>query len=441
MELIVIGTGYVGLVSGTCFAEMGHRVTCLDISQEKIDALHRGEIPIYEPGLEELVKRNINAGRLKFTSSYETALTDASVAFLAVDTPMGDDGAANLTSLKTAVTLIGKHMQREMIIVIKSTAPVGTAHKVLRWCESFDHPVHIVSNPEFLKEGSAVQDFMKPDRVVIGADEKAAAKALLDIYAPFTFNRERIMVMDVLSAEMTKYAANAMLAARISLMNEFATICEMNGADINKVRRGIGSDSRIGYSFLYAGLGYGGSCFPKDIQALRAQAKNFGVQTPIMDAVDAVNTVQKQKIGTLIEAHFGNIKGLTIAIWGLSFKPETDDMRSAPSLVLIQQLISRGANVRLFDPVAEENAKKVLPDDPHITWCTSELEAATGADAIALVTEWKQFRHINFDEVRTQMKGNAFFDGRNQYNPDEMSNKGFYYYCIGNRAKHLTVRT
>ncbi len=440
MILLVVGTGYVGLVSGTCFAEMGHHVICLDIDQQKIDRLNQGFIPIYEPGLEEMVRRNVKANRLSFTTNYPESVSGALICFLAIDTPEQADGSANLNYLKNAARSIAEHMQDYKIIVIKSTVPVGTAAIITQEIRSvlnkrnlaieFD----VVSNPEFLKEGNAVQDCMKPDRVIIGADNVRVGAIMKEIYSPFMLSHDRLIVMDVVSAEMTKYAANAMLATRISFMNELAGICELNGADINKVRKGIGSDKRIGYSFLYAGAGYGGSCLPKDIRSLRAQARSLSFETPLMDAVDEVNSRQKELLGKKMADYFAASGGLakkTIGILGLAFKPDTDDMRSAPSLVLIQQLLDAGCAVRLFDPVAMDNAKKLIPNHPLITWCKDELETATEADALVLVTEWKQFRLLDFEAILKQMKGRAFFDGRNQYSPEEMVRKGFDYTCIG----------
>lgn len=439
MKILVIGTGYVGLVSGTCFSEMGHHCICLDINKLKIDNLKRGIIPIFEPGLEEMVKRNMKAGRLQFTSCYEEGLAHAEVAFIAVATPSTEIGEANLSFLKSAATSIAKHMSRDLLIVNKSTAPVGTCHQIKEWIReelkekklSFD----VVSNPEFLKEGNAIQDFMKPDRVIIGSDSEKSTSIMKEIYAPFMLNHERLIVMSPASSEMTKYAANAMLASRISLMNEIAGICEKKpGANIKDVRKGIGADSRIGLSFLYAGAGFGGSCFPKDINALRSEARLLGYPTPLLDAIVDVNLRQKQVLGSKIFTYFGGSKGVcgkTIAILGLSFKPETDDMREAPSLTLIRQLLGWGATLRLFDPIAMENAKSVLSDHPQITWCQSELEASQGAHAIALVTEWKQFRGLDFDLILKNMKGKAFFDGRNQYSHEKMRECGFDYFSIG----------
>lgn len=440
MHLLIIGTGYVGLVTGACMAEMGHHVICLDINKEKIEKLNQGFIPIYEPGLEEIVKRNTKAGRLSFTTDYPSAVAYSEVCFICVDTPVGLDGCADLQYVQNVARYIGKYMPDYRLIVNKSTVPIGTATLVSKLIqEELDQrnlsiEFDVVSNPEFLKEGNAVNDFMKPDRVVIGTNSPRAMALMKEIYSPFMFSHERLILMDVTSAEMTKYAANAMLATRISFMNEMSRLCELTGADINKVRKGIGSDKRIGYNFLYPGPGYGGSCFPKDIKALRSQGDALGIETLIIDAVEAVNEKQKRVLGQKVHDYFGDKGGVqdkVIAILGVSFKPDTDDMREAPSLVLIQQLIQSGAILRIFDPVAMENAKKLIPDLSNIIWCKDEYDAVTGSDAIVLVTEWKQFRFLDFTLVREKMRGIAFFDGRNQYSPLEMAKKGFDYMGIG----------
>jgi len=458
LRILIVGTGYVGLVTGACFAEMGHHVTCLDIDQNKIDALNNGVIPIYEPGLEEIVKRNIKALRLSFTCDYSLATSSAHVCFLAVPTPLANDGSADLSYILMAAEKIALEMNEYKIIVNKSTVPVGTAHAVAEIINttlakqnkshlSFD----VVSNPEFLKEGNAVQDFMKPDRIILGIEEthkdiatiehKDVEAVMRDIYSPFNLNHDRIIVMDVLSAEMTKYAANAMLATRISFMNELAGLCECLGANITKVRKGIGSDKRIGNDFLYAGIGYGGSCFPKDIKALQHTAKNNHYPLTLVEAVDTVNERQKKVLGEKILNYFkdkNGLEGKTIAIWGLAFKPDTDDLREAPALILIEELLKHKARLRLFDPIAMEKAKQLPWLSAHsslITWCENETEAALGAHAIALVTEWKQFRFLDFEPIITNMKGRAFFDGRNQYNPEEMRLKGFEYISIGQPAR------
>lgn len=440
MDLLIIGTGYVGLVTGTCLAEMGHHVVCLDINQEKINKLNDGFIPIYEPGLEEMVKRNVNAHRLRFTTNYPEAVASSTVCFIAVDTPIAADGHADLQYVRKVAASIAEHMDGYRIIVNKSTVPVGTAKQVSDIIRSalnkrgVSYDFDVVSNPEFLKEGNAVQDCMKPDRIIIGTESDSAAAIMKEIYSPFMLSHDRLIMMDIASAEMTKYAANAMLATRISFMNELAGLCELAGADINKVRKGIGSDKRIGYNFLYAGPGFGGSCLPKDIRALRCHAQELGYETTIINAVEAVNQRQKLVMGQKIASYYATrqgVQGKTIGILGLAFKPDTDDMREASSLVLIQQMLQAGASLRLYDPVAMDNAKKLVPDNPNITWCEDELDVATGADALTLITEWKQFRFLDFTLILSRMKGNAFFDSRNQYNAIEMGKKGFDYICIG----------
>jgi UDPglucose 6-dehydrogenase len=440
MQILIVGTGYVGLVTGACFAEMGHTVICLDIDRDKIEKLQQGIIPIFEPGLEELVKRNLTQKRLSFTTDYKYGVSNAKVCFIAVPTPSRDDGSCDTSYVESAARSIAKEMNEYKIIVNKSTVPVGTADFVTKTVRDEQKkrgssvPFDVVSNPEFLKEGAAVQDCLKPDRIIIGSDSPKAADVLKEIYSAFTLSHDRIIHMDTLSAEMTKYAANAMLATRISFMNEIAEICKKVGANVNEVRKGIGSDSRIGYSFLYPGVGYGGSCFPKDIRALVSKSKQVGVDASILEAVDAVNNRQKKLLGKKMIHYFasrGGLKGKTVAIWGLSFKPDTDDMREAPSLSLIEQLLSQGALLRLFDPVAIPNAKKMIPDHANITWCADEMEAAAEADAVALLTEWKQFRLVDFKPIRDRMRGIAFFDGRNQYKPIDMKNRGFDYISIG----------
>jgi len=440
MKLLIIGTGYVGLVSGACLAEMGHHVVCLDINQKKIDSLNSGHIPIYEPGLEEIVKRNVKAHRLAFTTDYPSNVQASQVCFVAVDTPVTNDGHAEMRYVHAVVRSIAEHMQEYTVIVLKSTVPVGTSQQVaqiireVQTQRSVSIPFDLVSNPEFLKEGNAVNDFMKPDRVIIGCESEQAIEIMRGIYHPFMLSHERLIIMDNASAEMTKYAANAMLATRISFMNELAGLCELTGADINKVRKGIGSDKRIGYSFLYAGPGFGGSCFPKDIRALQATGTELGYPLSMIQAVQDVNARQKKVLGKKIGNYYASrngIKGKTIGILGLSFKPDTDDMREASSLVLIQDLLSHGCKLRLYDPVAMENAKKLLTDHSTLTWCQDEQEVATGADALVLVTEWKQFRFLDFATLLSVMNGNVFFDGRNQYNPHDMVKCGFDYIGIG----------
>ncbi|HSX27043.1 MAG TPA: UDP-glucose/GDP-mannose dehydrogenase family protein [Chlamydiales bacterium] len=440
MQILMVGTGYVGLVTGACFAEMGHTVTCLDIDKEKIRKLEEGIIPIFEPGLEELVVRNVRQRRLRFTTDYAKGVAAGAVCFIAVPTPSREDGSCDTSYVEAAAREIGRHLEEYRVIVNKSTVPVGTASlvgKVIR--EELEKrkvavPFDVVSNPEFLKEGAAVQDCLKPDRIIIGSDNPKPAEILKEIYSAFTLSHDKILCMDTLSAEMTKYAANAMLATRISFMNEIADICKKVGANVNEVRKGIGSDTRIGYSFLYPGVGYGGSCFPKDIRALISIARQVGTPPSLLEAADEVNNRQKKILGQKMIHYFssrGGIKGKTVAIWGLSFKPDTDDMREAPSLPFIEELLKQGASLRLFDPVAMPNAKKLLEGVSNIAWCADESDAAAGADAIALLTEWKQFRLVDFKPIRNRMKGIAFFDGRNQYKPLDMKTKGFDYIAIG----------
>ncbi len=443
MNILVIGTGYVGLVTGTCLSEMGNHVTCLDIDEEKIALLEQGEIPFYEPGLKDMVLFNKKAGRLTFTTSYEKGLKGTDICFIAVGTPEDETGAPNLSYLHMAALQVAAHMEKDVILVNKSTAPVGTAKNIGALVgqalkeRGKALKVQVCSNPEFLKEGNAISDFMKPDRILIGADDPDVLGPMYELYKPFTLNHERILTMDTLSAEMSKYAANAMLACRISFMNEMATLCEASGADITKVRQGIGSDKRIGYDFLYAGAGWGGSCFPKDIAALRFAAKKKKIPSSLLDAVEAVNERQKNLLAEKIEAYFeekGGLQGKTCAILGLAFKPGTDDMREAPSLTLIQSLMERGCQVNLFDPVAQNNARELL-GSPHGTyWSADPYEAATGAHALILMTEWKSFRFLDFEKLKTLMACPAFFDGRNQYDPAEVASKGFDYTSIGRPA-------
>jgi len=442
MELLIVGTGYVGLVTGACFAEKGHTVTCLDIDQDKIEKLKQGIIPIYEPGLEEIVIRNIKLGRLKFTTDYKSAMSNATACFIAVPTPSNEDGSCNTSYVEDAARQIAEHMAGYCVLVNKSTVPVGTADRVKAVVNNvlerrkLQIPFDVVSNPEFLKEGAAIQDCLSPDRIVIGSDAAKGTEIMKKIYAPFikSSDSERLLLMDTRSAEMTKYAANAMLATRISFMNEIADICKKVGANVNEVRKGMGMDPRIGPSFLYPGVGYGGSCFPKDIRALMAIAKNAGTEPILLQATDLVNERQKKLLPQQMAHYFshkGGLNGKTIAIWGLSFKPDTDDMREAPSLTVIDQLLKQGARLRLFDPVAMANAKKIMGNRPEIVWCSNEFEAAVGADAIALITEWKQFRFVDFKKIGTHMKGLALFDGRNQYRPIEIKHSGFDYISIG----------
>ena len=440
MNIAVVGTGYVGLVSGTCFAEMGNRVTCVDIDKTKIEKLKNGIVPIYEPGLDELVSRNIKAGRLFFTTDLTSCLDDAEIVFSAVGTPPDEDGSADLKYVLDVARTIGKNMSKYLVLVTKSTVPVGTAQKVRKAIEEELNkrgksiPFDIASNPEFLKEGNAIEDFMRPDRVVVGVESDQAKSIMEKLYRPFTLNGYPIMIMDVPSAEMTKYAANAMLATRISFMNELANLCEMVGANIDNVRKGIGSDARIGSKFLYAGCGYGGSCFPKDVKALINTGKQTGYPMRIIEAVDSVNEFQKsivyEKLHAIME---GNLAGKQIAIWGLSFKPETDDMREAPSLVVIEKLIAAGAQVKVYDPIAMEETKRRIGD--VVLYCNDIYDAAIDADAILLLTEWKQFRMPTWAVIKNVMRGNVIVDGRNIYDGAELRDHGFIYSRIGCKQK------
>jgi UDPglucose 6-dehydrogenase len=441
MKLTIIGSGYVGLVSGACFAEMGNNVTCVDIDREKIKQLEDGVIPIYEPGLAPMVHKNIERNNLTFSTSLKQSIQDASIVFIAVGTPMGDDGSADLQYVLSVAKEIGQHMTHDLVVVDKSTVPVGTADKVKRAIQlELDNrnsllQFHIVSNPEFLKEGDAVNDFMKPDRVVIGADSEIVFKKMKELYSPFFRSHDRFITMDIRSAEMTKYAANAMLATKISFMNEIANICEKVGADANQVRIGIGSDQRIGYSFIYPGAGYGGSCFPKDVKALTKIAKENGYTAQLITAVEQVNNFQKLVIAKKIVNRFGeNLTGFTFGIWGLAFKPETDDMREAPAIYVIKELVSRGAKIKAYDPKAVCEAKShYLKGVQNITYVTSKYDVLKDSDALVLLTEWKEFRSPDFEEMKTQLKTPVIFDGRNQYNTFNLDEKGFEYYQIGKK--------
>ena len=444
--ITIIGTGYVGLVTGACFAEIGNRVTCVDIDAEKIGNLRNGIMPIFEPGLEEMVTRNVSDGNLFFTTSIEDALAGARVCFISVGTPMNDMGGADLSFVYQAARDIGRYMARDILVVNKSTVPVGTADEVREIIETelkargADHSFKVVSNPEFLKEGAAIKDCMSPDRIVIGAPDNNSANALKELYAPFIRNSDRFMIMDVKSAEMTKYAANAMLATRISFMNEMANICEVVGADVNSVRLGIGSDSRIGYSFLYAGCGYGGSCFPKDVRALIKTAHDNDCSALILEQVEAVNARQKLILSSKVINRFGqDLTGRSFAVWGIAFKPETDDCREAPSLTIIEELIKHGAQVRSYDPKALDEARDMLAGIPElndaglqrIRYAKNKYDALDGVDAMILVTEWKEFRSPDFSEMKRRMKTPVIFDGRNQYKADSLKALGFEYYGIG----------
>ena len=440
MKISIVGTGYVGLVTGACFAEVGNDVLCLDLDQKKIRTLESGGIPIYEPGLEEVVKRNVAAGRLHFTTDIERAVRFGTVQFVAVGTPPGEDGSADLKHVVAAARNIGRHMTDHKVVVDKSTVPVGTADKVRAAIteelarRGAKVPFAVVSNPEFLKEGAAIEDFMRPDRVVVGSDDPAATQIMRALYAPFQRNHDRLLVMDVRSAELTKYAANAMLATRISFMNELANLAEKLGADIEEVRKGIGSDPRIGYQFLYAGIGYGGSCFPKDVKALIHTAQEAGATLPVLDAVEEVNAEQKRVLGKKILKRFGKLAGKRIAVWGLAFKPNTDDMREAPSRVLIEELLANGATVSAYDPIAMPAAKSAFADLKGVTYADSPIAAVQGADALAVVTEWKEFRSPDFEAIRGHLKTPAIFDGRNLYDPEEMKRAGLEYYPVGRAA-------
>lgn len=439
MNIVVVGSGYVGLVSGTCFAEMGNQVTCVDVDAAKISKLNKGVIPIYEPGLDAMILRNVQQNNLTFTTDLSNAITKATIVFIAVGTPMGEDGAADLQYVLAVAKSIGKAMDNELVIVNKSTVPVGTADSVRATVQSVldDRGVtlnfHVVSNPEFLKEGAAIDDFMKPDRVVIGADTDYAFGIMKQLYSPFFRTHDRFITMDIRSAEMTKYAANAMLATKISFMNEIASICEKVGADANMVRIGIGSDKRIGYSFIYPGAGYGGSCFPKDVKALHKIAEEHGYRANLITAVEQVNDAQKLVIANKIVKRFGeDLTGFTFGLWGLAFKPGTDDMREAPAIYIVKELEKRGAKVNAYDPKAIDEAKEFyLKDAKNISYCSSKYEVLHGADALILLTEWKEFRSPDFEEIKRQLKAPIIFDGRNQYNAFGLENKGFEYYQIG----------
>jgi UDPglucose 6-dehydrogenase len=442
MKVTVVGTGYVGLVTGACLSEMGNHVVCLDIDERKIRLLNQGGIPIHEPGLEAIVRRNAAAGRLQFTTDVAAAVAHGTIQFIGVGTPPDEDGSADLQYVLAAATNIGRHMTDYKVIVDKSTVPVGTADKVsaavraalaARGLAEMDFAV--VSNPEFLKEGAAVEDCMRPDRIVVGADDERAVLLMRALYTPFMRNHDRLQLMDVRSAEFTKYAANAMLATRISFMNELARLAEKVGADIEMVRKGIGSDPRIGTHFLYPGTGYGGSCFPKDVKALIHTGLENGMDLGVLQAVEAANERQKHVLVDKIVARFGeDLTGRTFALWGLAFKPNTDDMREAPSRVIVQELVRRGAAVRAYDPVAMEEAARVLEGVPRLHFAASQTEALTGADALVLVTEWKEFRNPDFDAIKAALSAPLIFDGRNIYDPALMRLQGIEYSGIGRRG-------
>lgn len=436
MKIAIVGTGYVGLVSGTCFAEMGLDITCVDTDRKKIDALNREEIPIYEPGLDELVRRNVEAGRLHFTTDLTECLDQVEVVFSAVGTPPDEDGSADLKYVLEVARTFGRHIRKYTVLVTKSTVPVGTAEKVKaaireeldkRGCEvEFD----VASNPEFLKEGAAIKDFMSPDRVVVGVESRRARELMARLYRPFLINNFRVLFMDIPSAEMTKYAANAMLATRISFMNEIANLCDRVGADVDMVRKGIGSDARIGSKFLYPGCGYGGSCFPKDVKALAHTAREHGYTMQVIEAVERVNEQQKSVVFEKLQRLLGDLKGRRIALWGLAFKPETDDMREAPALVVIDLLTRAGAEVSVYDPVAIPECRRRIGGE-RVHYAQTMYEAAEGADAIALVTEWKEFRMPDWKRLRTLMRGDALVDGRNIFDKEEVLRAGFRYSAIG----------
>tara|TARA_R110002072_G_scaffold11428_1_gene51628 strand:- start:15428 stop:16753 length:1326 start_codon:yes stop_codon:yes gene_type:complete len=439
MNITIVGSGYVGLVSGTCFAEMGNKVTCVDIDEVKIQKLNKGIIPIFEPGLDQMVVKNVKNKNLFFTTNLSDAIQNTQIVFIAVGTPMGDDGSADLQYVLAVAKSIGQAMNNRLVVVDKSTVPIGTADKVKATIQqeldkrNISIEFHVVSNPEFLKEGAAIDDFMKPDRVVIGADSDFAFGMMKQLYSPFFRTHDRFISMDIRSAEMTKYAANAMLATKISFMNEIANICEHVGADANQVRIGIGSDKRIGYSFIYPGAGYGGSCFPKDVKALKKIAEEQGYQANLITSVENVNDAQKLVIAEKVVKRFGgDLTGLTFGIWGLAFKPGTDDMREAPAIYVIKELVNRGAKIKAYDPKAIEEAKHFyLKDVKNIEYFNSKYEVLNSADALILLTEWKEFRSPDFEEIKRQLKNPVIFDGRNQYNAFNLEEKGFEYFQIG----------
>ncbi len=439
MKIAVVGTGYVGLVTGACLSDLGNNVYCVDVDEKKVNALKSGQIPIYEPGLEQLVKSNFDAGSLQFTTDAKEAILASDICFIAVGTPMGEDGSADLQYVLQVAETIGTYMEHHMYVIDKSTVPVGTAKKVREKIQeeldkrgsllTFD----VISNPEFLKEGTAIEDCSKPDRIVIGTDNNKAAKVMRELYLPLVKNSESIIFMDIASAEMTKYTANAMLATKISFMNEISNICERVGADVNKVRLGIGSDKRIGFSFIYPGCGYGGSCFPKDVQALIKTSEAFGYKTKILNAVEEVNQSQKYIIPEKVEKRFGeDLNGKTFAVWGLAFKPDTDDMRQAAAITIIKELTKRGAKVKAYDPKAEQEAQECyLKDNDNVIYLDSKYEALKEADAMILATEWKEFKAPDFIEMKKLLKQPVIFDGRNQYDAERMDELGFEYYQIG----------
>jgi UDPglucose 6-dehydrogenase len=440
MKITVIGTGYVGLVSGTCLAEMGNEVLCLDLDAAKIDTLNQGGIPIHEPGLLEMVRRNVAAGRLSFTTSIEDSVAFGQLQFIAVGTPPDEDGSADLKYVLAAARNIGRHMTDYKVVIDKSTVPVGTADKVRAVileelaARGVELPYSVVSNPEFLKEGAAVDDFLRPDRVVIGAEDERAIRLMRELYAPFIRNHDRVIVMDVRSAELTKYAANAMLATRISFMNELANLADKLGADIEQIRVGIGSDPRIGFHFLYPGCGYGGSCFPKDVQALIRTAEENSSPVRVLKAVEQANDEQKHLLLHKIRARYGDdLRGMHFALWGLAFKPNTDDMRAASSRVVIEGLWQMGATVTAYDPVAMTESRRIFGDDPRLRYATAPIAALAEADALVIVTEWKEFRVPNFEQIKAALRQPVIFDGRNLYTPSQVREHGLEYFAIGRR--------
>ncbi len=441
MKVTIFGSGYVGLVTGACLSDAGNQILCVDIDAGKVAALQRGEIPIFEPGLDELIRRNTSAGRLRFTADVAEGVAHGVAQFIAVGTPPDEDGSADLRHVRDVAGSIAEHMDGYRVIVDKSTVPVGTADSVRETINEVlkdrdvDIEFDVVSNPEFLKEGAAVKDFMKPERVIVGTDSAKAAELLKILYEPFTRSHERIIIMDVRSAELTKYAANAMLATKISFMNELANIAERFGADIEKVRIGIGSDRRIGYHFIYPGAGYGGSCFPKDVKALVRSSHDVGYTAELIAAVEAVNERQKQTLFKKIRSHFDDaLSGRTIAVWGLAFKPNTDDMREAPSRVLMEALWKAGVTVRAYDPQARNEARRIYGERDDLVLCDSAMSTLEGADALAIVTEWQEFRSPDFDAIKTSLSAPVIFDGRNLYDPELLSASGFTYYAIGRSA-------
>ena len=432
MKIAVVGTGYVGLVVGACLAENGNTVVCVDNDQRKIDALRKGEIPIYEPGLSEMIPRNVGEERLRFTTDLKAAVEQSDIVFIAVGTPQDEDGSADLRHVLAVADGIGRAMNGFKVVVNKSTVPVGTTTKVRSAIANLtSHAFAVVSNPEFLKEGTAVEDFLKPDRVVIGVEDDRAHTVMAELYAPFVRTGNPVLTMDCASAELTKYAANAMLASRISFMNEIANLCDRLGADVGQVRRGIGTDTRIGTSFLFPGIGYGGSCFPKDVKALIRTGEEAGIDLRVVKAVDSTNEAQRRTLVPRIAAHLGSLGGKVIAVWGLAFKPRTDDMREAPAMAIIQGLLAGGASVRAYDPKAMDGARRVLGDRVH--FCQRSYEAVEGADALVVATEWNEFREPDFARIKALMRTPAVFDGRNIYNPQVLREIGFHYEGIGRR--------